>query len=777
MAYRLAVDLGTTYTAAAVADDSSPTTLGLGNRSLQLPSVVFIQPDGELLVGESAERRGVVEPTRLVREFKRRIGDPVPILVAGSPFSPQALTAALLRGVVEVSVQRMGGPPDEVVLTHPANWGTYKFDLLGQVAAMAGLTSVYRLPEPVAAAVQYAAISHVEVGARFAVYDLGGGTFDSCVLEKTVDGFGLLGVPQGLDHLGGIDFDQSLLQHVLDTVSEQLPEIDSTDPVTLMGLARLRRDCVEAKEALSTDVDAVVPIGVPGLSTSVRVLRAEFEALIRPALKETMAAASRALQSAHMEARELTAFVLVGGSSRIPLVAELLQRQFGVPVGLVLHPTHDIALGAARAESLRSAVALPTTQVGPTDLPRTSHDTGSVLIRLDPAPLPERASSQQAIAGTPEQSIDPNQPPIAVRRSRRVARPPQRVLVGVALLALLAVPIGYLAASRAPSQPADRSAGGKIASPNGSAAPRPLPRSVPLAEDQLIVPAKINGTWGLYAADTRTHIPGRRLTPAAQAASAPSLSTDWATVIYLSGAGANGGSPTLRVAGSDGQDAGVLFDRVPSFCAYGVSRPAIGPAGSGVLALSCAGADGADGLYIVRTDGTLIRELNTGNRRTGDPTFSPDGKELAFWAGPISGFDGGELFIIDADGSNELRPLPRGKLPGQDSEPAWSPDGQSIAFSRRTVDGTTGGNKDIYVVPADSSADPARLTKDPSEEGSPTWSHTGDHIAYTSTSESSSWPGKPRQRVWIMSSDGDDKQPLWTDGPDVLQGAPAWSGR
>ena len=774
MAYRLAVDLGTTYTAAAVADDSSPTTLGLGNRSLQMPSVVFVQPDGDVLVGEAAERRGVVEPTRLVREFKRRIGDPVPILVAGSPFSPQALTAALLRGVVEVSVQRMGGPPDEVVLTHPANWGQYKFDLLGQVAAMAGLTSACRLSEPVAAAVQYAAISRVEVGARFAVYDLGGGTFDTCVLEKTNDGFDLLGVPQGLDHLGGIDFDQALLQHVLNTVDEHLPEIDSTtDPVTLMGLARLRRDCVEAKEALSTDVDAVVPIAVPGLSTSVRVLRAEFEVLIRPALQETMAAVSRALQSAHVEARELTAFVLVGGSSRIPLVAELLLRQFGVPVSLVLHPTHDIALGAARAESRRSAIAVPTTQVGPPAASHTSHDTESVPTRLDPAPPPEPASSQEVIAGAPEQTIGPDQPPIAVPRSRRVVRPPRRVIVGVTLLALLAVLIGYLAASREPN----RTAGGGVARPNDSASLLPLPRSVPLAEDQLIVPAKINGTWGLYAADTRTHIPGRRLTPAAEVASAPSLSSDWATMIYLSEAGANGESPTLRVAGSDGQDADELFDPIPSFCAYGVSRPAIGPAGSGVLALSCTGADGADGLYLVRTNGTLIRKLNTGNRRTGDPTFSPDGQQLAFWAGPISGFDGGELFILDVDGSSDLRALPRGELPGQDSEPAWSPDGESIAFSRRTVDGTAGGNKDIYVVSADSSADPVRLTKGLGDEGNPTWSHTGDHLAYTSTSESSSWPGKPRQRVWIMRRDGDDKQPLWTKGPDALQGAPAWSGR
>ena len=111
MPYRLGVDLGTTFTAAAVADGSTePTVIGLGNRALQIPSVLFLKPDGEFLVGEAAERRGLTEPDRLAREFKRRIGDHVPIMVAGSPFSPQALTSHLLRWVVAAATERMGEP-------------------------------------------------------------------------------------------------------------------------------------------------------------------------------------------------------------------------------------------------------------------------------------------------------------------------------------------------------------------------------------------------------------------------------------------------------------------------------------------------------------------------------------------------------------------------------------------------------------------------------------------------------------------------------------------
>src|ERR671916_3222686 len=195
MPYRLGIDLGTTFTAAAVADGSEPTVIGLGNRALQIPSVLFLNPDGKFLVGEAAERRGLTEPDRLAREFKRRIGDHVPIMLAGAPFSPQALTAHLLRWVIDTATERMGEPPSQVILTHPANWGPFRLELLDQVAVMAGVDSTRRCTEPEAAAAQYAAQTRINPEDKVAVYDLGGGTFDACVLEKTGSGFHPLGTP------------------------------------------------------------------------------------------------------------------------------------------------------------------------------------------------------------------------------------------------------------------------------------------------------------------------------------------------------------------------------------------------------------------------------------------------------------------------------------------------------------------------------------------------------------------------------------------------------
>ena len=285
MAYRLGVDLGTTFTAAAVDDGSGPTMVGLGNRALQVPSVLFLQQDGTFLFGEAAERRAAVEPDRAVREFKRRLGDTVPILVAGRPFSAQALTARLLGWVIERVVERQGSAPDEVVLTYPANWGGYKRELLDQVVTLADLPGAVTCTEPEAAASQYTTRSRLSPGDQLVVYDLGGGTFDVCVLQKQEVGFRILGSPDGIEHLGGIDFDEAVFGQVLAELGDAAAGLDPADPLVTAGVARLRRECVEAKEALSNDVDAVVPVTLPGLSVSVRVTRTDFEALITPALR------------------------------------------------------------------------------------------------------------------------------------------------------------------------------------------------------------------------------------------------------------------------------------------------------------------------------------------------------------------------------------------------------------------------------------------------------------------------------------------------------------
>jgi molecular chaperone DnaK len=152
--YGLGVDLGTTYTAAAIRTNGRIEIAQLGGRRAEIPSLVYVGADGTTLIGEAAERRGAAEPGRLAREFKRRVGDPVSVLVGGSPYSAHALMARLLTQVLDTVSRYQEAPPSAVTVTHPANWGPYKRELLDQAVRIAELDNVTLRTEPEAAAVQ-----------------------------------------------------------------------------------------------------------------------------------------------------------------------------------------------------------------------------------------------------------------------------------------------------------------------------------------------------------------------------------------------------------------------------------------------------------------------------------------------------------------------------------------------------------------------------------------------------------------------------------------------
>ncbi|MEL7158114.1 MAG: Hsp70 family protein, partial [Actinomycetota bacterium] len=425
MSYQLGIDVGTTYSAAAVHRDGRADVASLGGRAPSIPSVVFLREDGTFLTGDAAERRSTTQPERVVREFKRRLGDSTPIIVAGSPYSAESLTARLLTAIVDQVVQTEGGRPDKIVITHPANWGNFKVDLMGQAVSLAGLDPevVSFITEPEAAAISYAAQQRVDAGEVIAVYDLGGGTFDAAVLRRTAASFEIIGRPEGIERLGGIDFDAAVFAHVVDSLGDLLADLDPEDPAAVSAVARLRRDCVEAKEALSSDTDAVIPVLIPERQTEMRITRSEFERLIRPSLLDTVGAMERAVASAELEMSEVSRILLVGGSSRIPVVSQLVASQLARPVAVDTHPKHTVAVGAAFAaggvlEKLDEADGggseLP--EAAPAPDPAADEAAGDGLgfqvgqTRLTDAPLPGRT-----LFHTPEHLAGPG-----------VATPPRR---------------------------------------------------------------------------------------------------------------------------------------------------------------------------------------------------------------------------------------------------------------------------------------------------------------------------------------------------------------
>ena len=273
MTYVLSIDVGTTFTAAATFRDGRAEVVSLGDHANEIPSVVFLRHDGVMLVGDAAGRRAVGEPSRIAREFKRRLGDQVPILLDGERFSAEQLTGQLLAWVAAHVAERLGGQPDRIVLTCPANWGEYRRQRLVDAAEAAGLAGVELLSEPHAAAVYYAAQERLADGAVVAVYDLGGGTFDAAVLRKTEGGFELMGDPAGEDELGGVDIDEQVMGHVAEVLGSRWSALDLNDPAVLSALAQVRANAVVAKETLSSDLEAAIPVVLPGYIGEVRITR------------------------------------------------------------------------------------------------------------------------------------------------------------------------------------------------------------------------------------------------------------------------------------------------------------------------------------------------------------------------------------------------------------------------------------------------------------------------------------------------------------------------
>jgi actin-like ATPase involved in cell morphogenesis len=362
MTYQLGVDLGSTKTAAAIWDGERSRPVQLGNRSAAVPSVVFLRDDGTLMFGEAAQRRADAKPNRAAREFKRRVGDPVPLWLAGTSFSAQQLMVRMLSWVLRRASELEGEAPATVVVTHPANWGPYKRESFVGALRDAGLDSARLIPEPVAAAIHFDSERRVAPGETVAIYDLGGGTFDAAVLRRDDTDFEILGIPGGIDSVGGLEFDEAVLGHVWAAIGGP-PQ--NAEPARM---AALRREVVAAKEYLSEDVSADIFVDLTEERRTVVIRRSELEELIRPLLGLTVESLERTFGRSGVTAADLAAVVLVGGSSRVPLVQEILRSRLGRPVVLNSQPQLAIALGAALSPASAASVE-PMETLLPVDPP------------------------------------------------------------------------------------------------------------------------------------------------------------------------------------------------------------------------------------------------------------------------------------------------------------------------------------------------------------------------------------------------------------------------
>ena len=350
---RIGIDMGTTHTVAALSGADGRSQPLLFDASFLLPSAVYAETDGRLLVGRDAERSAKVDPSRYEPNPKRRIDDGS-VLLGNRDYPVSDLIAAVLRRAGDEAARVAGQMPARTVLTYPADWAGSRKAVLAEAAGRAGLPQVTLVPEPIAAALYFTSIlgRQVPPGAALVVYDFGGGTFDTSVLRRRPDnGWDVL-VSDGLDDVGGVDLDAAVIDHLRDTVGAQHPDqwrslVEPADDNARRRHRMLWDEVRSAKEQLSRTSSAVVH--VPLFDTDAYLTREEFERISRPYLERTVDLAANALQRAGVRHDQIAGLFPVGGSSRIPMVTTLLHHRLGVAPTLIEQPELVVALGSVLA--------------------------------------------------------------------------------------------------------------------------------------------------------------------------------------------------------------------------------------------------------------------------------------------------------------------------------------------------------------------------------------------------------------------------------------------
>ncbi|WP_086663917.1 type VII secretion-associated protein [Lentzea kentuckyensis] len=353
MSLHVAVDFGTSSTCVAVSVNGREPQVVVFDGQPLVPSAVFAAADGTLFVGQEAERQAAVDPARYEPHPKRRVDEGE--LLLGSTVLPvvDVVRAVLARAVGEA--RRVGGgvPVDLLVLTHPADWGTVRTRVLLHAARGLGRELVL-VPEPVAAAVFHSASHSIPDGAALAVLDLGGGTVDASVVMRTGKSFRVLST-KGDPSFGGADVDQALLEHVGGLVAAKDPEawrqlVEGREMADRRKRRVLRQDVRGAKETLSRHAYTDVPMPPP--FPDAHVTRSDLEQLITAPLSRSAALVDAAVRDSGLAPRQLAGVFLVGGSSRIPLVARLVHEHTRVVPISIDQPETVVARGALRAVSV-----------------------------------------------------------------------------------------------------------------------------------------------------------------------------------------------------------------------------------------------------------------------------------------------------------------------------------------------------------------------------------------------------------------------------------------
>jgi len=366
----IGIDLGTTNSVVAVMEGSDPKVIANKDGDRLTPSVVAFNDKGETLVGVQARRQAVTNPKRTISSIKRFMGRRhnevaaeekiVPYEVVGGPedyvkvqagdqeFTPPEISAKVLRALKEAAESYLGHKVNKAVITVPAYFNDAQRQATKDAGQIAGLEVSRIVNEPTAAALAYGLDKKKDE--KIVVFDLGGGTFDVSVLDVSKDGVFQVISTNGDTHLGGDDFDQKLINHVADAFQKE-QGIDLRKDT--MALQRLQEACEKAKKELSSaqSTDINLPFITADASgpkhLQLTITRAQFEQLTDDLIERCRGPVMKALEDAKLDPSKIDEVVLVGGSTRIPKVQDLVKKIFGKEAHRGVNPDEVVALGAA----------------------------------------------------------------------------------------------------------------------------------------------------------------------------------------------------------------------------------------------------------------------------------------------------------------------------------------------------------------------------------------------------------------------------------------------
>ncbi len=343
----IGIDLGTTNSEVAVLEEGRPAVITDENGNKLLPSVVGLDESGQLLVGEAALNQYALSPERTVKSIKRKMGNDDTVHLGDKTFTPQEVSAIILRTLKQRAENHLGQVVTKAVITVPAYFNDAQRQATREAGEIAGLEVVRIINEPTAAALVYE--TDLTQPRKILVYDLGGGTFDVSVVQIQ-SGVVEVIASHGDNHLGGDDFDQEIVS----LFAERLREDYGLDVTSdRKAMARLLHAAVAAKLTLSDRPYVQIreeflaeKDGVP-IHFEMELAREEYEALIAPYVERTLEALHIALNSAGLTVTAIDEILLVGGATRTPLVQELLERELGQTPKAAIDPDLCVAMGAA----------------------------------------------------------------------------------------------------------------------------------------------------------------------------------------------------------------------------------------------------------------------------------------------------------------------------------------------------------------------------------------------------------------------------------------------